>query len=259
MNNDDASATNEPTDFVQDPATGLKFWQSADGLPTPAGVTPTFPPQSGPAPMAPVPVVSQPRPGYTVGQTSIAAPYAIPVPAYGDLPAHRERRRTNRRPLVWQVGLIALVACVLVGLLIFGLNQRSSAGKWRSSSNAQQARANSLDGQLTTKTQQLTASQQKVTQLNNNLATLASEKAQITDQREQLRQIVSTVPSVTGGLRQCATSALTMAQDSLDYAASFPYGSIDSINADSDTITSVCGSASTAANTLDGLVNGITG
>jgi hypothetical protein len=209
-----------------------------------------------PVPVTPSPFLVEPNPTPVPsfsGSMTDGAAVVSPLP-----PSATGSRRSSPRSRVFTLGPVILAIVVLAGLVAWGWSQKSSAANWRTNAESWESRASTLKSQVVDTTKRLKAQQTKVADLGQQVASLASEKAQVTDERQQLRQIVSTVPSVTGGLRNCASSALTVATDSLNYAAAFPYGDSYSLDTHSDETVSICSAAVDAADTLDGIVNGLT-
>ena len=193
-------------------------------------------------------------PWWTTGTTPLPAsslPVAITETAAPIVPAPISTTAPERRVPRPRSALLILAIGVVGGLAAWGWSQKSNAAAWRANATRWESRASTLKSELADSTE-------KVNSLNDQVSSLASEKARVADERQQLRQIVSTVPTVTGGLRNCASSALTVATDSLDYATSFPYGDSYTLNSDVDATTTICSSAVDAADTLDGIVSGLT-
>ena len=164
----------------------------------------------------------------------------------------RTRRKTSRRRLAG--GLLMLV--VLGGVLGWGLHQRSEANRLRSHALVLQTRAHTREVQLRNRTLQFRASQATIGQLNRNIAALASDKTNPADRPEQLRQIIAAIPAVSDGVRHCANISLATVSDALDFVATYPQSTTDTINTDSSKVETTCGQATAAINTLEGLTAG---
>ena len=154
----------------------------------------------------------------------------------------------------------AVFIAVVVGLGGYALHERSSAARWRASSLSWQARADADNSQ----NQPSSVTSPTIVPPTTSVATATSAGSRstgggnttaLTAQPGRLTQIVNTVPSVTRGLEQCASAALATASDALNFAATFPNATTNAVNADSTAVSSVCGNARAAANTLDDLVN----
>jgi len=153
--------------------------------------------------------------------------------------------------------VIFVVAVVLGG---YGLHERSSAARWRASSLSWQARVDAHNSQNQPSSATHPTIGPPTTTTNVTVTTASRPSAgdanttRLAAQPGRLTQIVNTIPSVTRGLEQCASAALATASDALNFAATFPNATTNAVNADSTAVSSVCGNARAAANTLDDLV-----
>jgi len=153
----------------------------------------------------------------------------------------------------------AVVFAVAVGLVGYGLHERSSAARWRASSLSWQARAAADATQSQSQNRPPSATPPTVVAPTPNTTARSpsaggAHTTQLTTQPGRLTQIVNAVPSVTRGLEQCASAALATASDALTFAAAFPNATTNAVNKDSTAVSSVCGTARAAANTLNDLV-----
>jgi len=167
------------------------------------------------------------------------------------------RAQTSRPRVASRVAYAVVMLIVASGLVGYALHERSNAARWRASSLGWQARAQTRNSPELAATPQPSAPQPKVGSVNNasTTTTLGASSSPLTARPERLNQIINTVPSVTRGLEQCASAALATASDALTFAAAFPNATTNAVDADSTTVSSVCGTARAAANRLNELVD----
>jgi hypothetical protein len=167
-------------------------------------------------------------------------------------PATADDAPAAARSRLAQAG-VAIALIVVVGLLGFGLRERSNASHARAEATTTQRRNAALGNAARIKARQLAASQARVDQLNARVVALESGRNPATADAGLLK-LVAAVPPATDALRRCAGSALATASDALDYAAAFPT-SAAGVNTAATTVAATCGQATDLANTLDGLTD----
>jgi len=199
-------------------------------------------------------------------QTSAAPETASPLktferpaepPTNFELAAHSDDETADRPTRAWhprRLLVSALALFVVVGLVGFGLHERSNADGSRARSTTLLRRTQALDAQIRVKAQQVTATQATVTQLENRITALTADKQPSKDESAELRQLVNAVPAATDGVRQCADAAFQTALNALNFAAAYPDKSAGVDTAATNT-ASVCGRAGAAANALDELAD----
>ena len=161
-----------------------------------------------------------------------------PTPA---APKHRLRR----------FAYAALAVVVGLALLGFGLHERSDASRARAAAASSQRRARALEAGIQVRNQQLAAAQAIVAQLNARLAALAARGKPLPT-TTTITHLIDEIPGATRAFRRCADSALVAATEALNFAAAYPTSEAR-VTAAATAVASVCGQASSAANTLDDL------
>jgi hypothetical protein len=244
------SNMSQPPERDASPATGPTFWRALSMRPA-AAADPThnggLGASSGPAPTT----------------HSISAPHDPTTAARPPF-----RHRFGRR-----LAYAAVMTAIAAGLVGFGLHEQSNAARWRASSLSWQARANAHPSpdqtqhqaasatpptvvrSITTTTTGSTRTTGRTGTTGGVSTTIPADSSRVTPQPAQLTNIINAVPSVTRGLEQCASAALATASDALNFAAAFPNATTNAVDADSTAVSSVCGRARAAANTLTDLVN----
>jgi hypothetical protein len=165
---------------------------------------------------------------------------------HGEPSARADRRRRGS----WVVA-VAVIVVLVAGLVGYGLHQRSAAADAEARANAAHARVQTLDRQLTA-AKRLSAEQAHLAQANQRLAASEAQRAQAALHAADTRPLASRIPSVTDGLRQCASAALATASDAIGFASAYPHASTTAVTADASAVTSICAAANAAATALDG-------
>lgn len=188
---------------------------------------PSFPPYppSIPTPPAPAPTQSPITPPSTTETDELRQP----------------QRSGVRTPVVVAMSIAAGV--LIIGLFIWGYNERNRADESRAAADA-----------LEVERADLTA---KVTNLEGQLETVANDKARITDEREELRQLVDVGPLVAAAMGECADANRAVALEALELAASFPYGSTYPLESAVNDATTKCGTANSALEDFNSVVSGL--
>jgi hypothetical protein len=192
-------------------------------------------------------VVAEP-PTWSAAESGVVPPAEEGAAAAAEDPTPTTTPARSHRVLA----LAALAFVIAVGLLGFGLSQRSDAARSRAKVTAAQRRNSALQSAVKIKTEQLAATSARLAQLNARVAALSSGKPTANSPRVQ--QLVNAIPAATDGARNCASSALAAASKALDFASAFPT-SASGVDAAASSVASVCGRATTAANALDNLAD----
>lgn len=194
-------------------------------------------------------MVPGPRAVENVAGGAPAAASVVPGPE----PSPTTPKRT--RPLLWLA--VGAAALVLVGLVVWGVVSTRSAGQWRdralSAERDLSATIESRDGIAKERDGlqvELNDAKAKNATLDGQLEQVANEKAKLDDQKEALTQIVQVAPIVNERMASCADSWNSVAIETLNVAAAFPYSSFYRLDSLISNAKSTCSEAIAAAREL---------
>ncbi len=164
---------------------------------------------------------------------SARAGLAPPEPPSGDVGVAPGTPKHHRHVPWGKVAAVTAVLALLIGLTVFGLNQRSSAESWRSKAGvlttqldtAKTAQAASAAALVTAQTDLSTAQGSQTAtsaerdQLRNQLGLVQSDLTRVTSIRDQMKTSLAGAPTLVNHLISCYQDEITVATAMDDFIA----------------------------------------